>query len=94
MEEILKVKAAFSLAFECLLDAAGLESRDVARVYLGGALGEYASGEALETLGFLPPGLRSRVTAAGNTSLRVGLRFCCAVPNCGNASCAGAVIAR
>ena len=70
VEEILKVKAAFSLAFECLLDAAGLESRDVARVHLGGALGEYASGEALETLGFLPPGLRSRVTAAGNTSLR------------------------
>lgn len=70
VEEILKVKAAFSLAFECLLEAAGLQSREVARVYLGGALGEYVSGEALENLGFLPQGLRSRVAAAGNTSLR------------------------
>ena len=70
VEEILKVKAAFSLALESLLAAAGLESRDVARIALGGALGEFVPGAALENLGFLPQGLRARTTAAGNTSLR------------------------
>lgn len=70
VEEILKVKAAFSLALESLLDAAGLESRSLARVALGGALGEYVPGGALENLGFLPQGLRARTVAAGNTSLR------------------------
>lgn len=69
VEEILKVKAAFSLALESLLDASGLESRSLARVALGGALGEYVPGGALENLGFLPQGLRARTVAAGNTSL-------------------------
>ena len=70
VEEILKVKAAFSLALESLLEAAGLESRALARVYLGGALGEYVPDGVLEQLGFLPQGLQARTTAAGNTSLR------------------------
>ena len=69
VEEILKVKAAFSLAWESLLASAGLAARDVACVILGGALGRHAPTSALETLGFLPPGLGSRVRAAGNTSL-------------------------
>lgn len=70
VEEILKVKAAFSLALESLLAASGLESRALARVCLGGALGEYVPETALENLGFLPPGLQSRTLAEGNTSLR------------------------
>jgi len=56
VEEILKVKAAFSLALESLLTASGLESRALARVSLGGALGEHMPETALERLGFLPPG--------------------------------------
>ena len=70
VEEILKVKAAFSLALESLLAASGLESRALARVCLGGALGEYVPETALENLGFFPPGLQSRTVAEGNTSLR------------------------
>lgn len=70
VEELLKVKAAFSLALETLLAAASLNSRDLAAIILGGALGEHAPLAALETLGFLPPGRESRVHAAGNTSLR------------------------
>lgn len=69
VEEILKVKAAFSLARESLLASAGLAARDVACVILGGALGRHVSTSALETLGFLPPGMGSRLRAAGNTSL-------------------------
>lgn len=68
-EELLKVKAAFSLALESLLNAAGLRSGDVARFVLGGALGEKAPVDALENLGFLPQGAGGRTLAAGNTSL-------------------------
>ena len=70
VEEILKVKAAFSLALESLLTASGLESRALARVSLGGALGEHMPETALERLGFLPQGLQARTMAEGNTSLR------------------------
>lgn len=70
VEEILKVKAAFSLALERLLAASGLESRALARVCLGGALGEHMPETALERLGFLSQGLQARTVAEGNTSLR------------------------
>ena len=70
VEEILKVKAAFSLALESLLAASGLESRALARVCLGGELGEHMPETALERLGFLPQGLQARTVAEGNTSLR------------------------
>lgn len=70
VEEILKVKAAFSLALESLLAASGLESRALARVCLGGALGEHMPETALERLGFVPQGLQARTAAKGNTSLR------------------------
>ena len=69
VEETLKVKAAFSLGLHRLLDAAGLASRDLARVYIAGALGRYVNKEALEELGFFPQGMASRMEAAGNTSL-------------------------
>ena len=70
VEELLKVKAAFSLALETLLKAAGLRSGDIARFILGGALGEKAPTETLENLGFLPQGTGGRTLAAGNTSLQ------------------------
>ena len=69
VEEILKVKAEFSLALESLLAASGLESRALARVCLGGALGEHMPETALERLGFVPQGLQARTAAKGNTSL-------------------------
>jgi uncharacterized 2Fe-2S/4Fe-4S cluster protein (DUF4445 family)/ferredoxin len=70
IEEILKVKAAFSLAFERLLCEASLSPADVRRVFLAGALGQHVSPADLETLGFLPRGLAQCTTAAGNTALR------------------------
>lgn len=69
VEELLKVKAAFSLALETLLAAAGLRSGEIACFVLGGALGEKAPTDALENLGFLPQGAGGRTLAAGNTSL-------------------------
>lgn len=68
-EELLKVKAAFNLAFSRLLTEAGLGPDDVQAVYLAGALGEHVRPAALEELGFVPLGMQPRIRALGNTSL-------------------------
>jgi len=70
VEEILKVKAAFTLAYERLLSEAGLSTADIRTLYLAGALGEHADTADLEGLGFLPEGMGARVSSLGNTSLR------------------------
>ena len=69
VEEILKVKAAFSLGLRRLLDKAGLAFRDLARIRIAGALGKHVNKQALEHLGFFPPGAENRLEAVGNTSL-------------------------
>ena len=69
VEEVLKVKAAFSLGLRRLLDTAGLASRDLAGVHIAGALGSHVNKQALEELGFFPHGMESRLEASGNTSL-------------------------
>lgn len=70
IEEVLKVKAAFSLAYERLLAEAGMPGTALDAVYLAGALGEHARPDDLETLGFLPAGVAGRTRAVGNASLR------------------------
>ena len=69
VEEILKVKAAFTLAVSRLLTAASLPISRLKGVYLAGSLGTYAPLDALYALGFLPPGLGAPVHLSGNTSL-------------------------
>lgn len=79
VEELLKVKAAFGLAFSALLNEAGLEPHELSEVILAGALGEYADTDDLEILGFLPPGMGGSVRTAGNASL-AGARLLLARP--------------
>jgi uncharacterized 2Fe-2S/4Fe-4S cluster protein (DUF4445 family) len=69
VEEILKVKAAFTLAVSRLLATAGLAPADVRHLYLAGSLGVHAPVNALVELGFLPSVLGPRVVFAGNTAL-------------------------
>ncbi len=69
VEEILKVKAAFTLAVSHLLRSASLPASKLSRVYLAGSLGANVSVAALSALGFLPPGTAGKVVLAGNTSL-------------------------
>lgn len=69
VEELIKVRAAFSLAVARLLKAANMRPEDLSAVYLAGALGEHVAPDALEGLGFLPAGLGRRLICAGNTSL-------------------------
>ena len=84
IEELLKVKAAFSLAYKVLLEQAGVGVFELSRIFLAGALGEHVRPGHLEMLGFLPPGTSvqgvtglselgggesARVFALGNASL-------------------------
>jgi uncharacterized 2Fe-2S/4Fe-4S cluster protein (DUF4445 family) len=69
VEEVLKVKAAFNLAFSRLLAEGGIQPEALRAVYLAGALGEHADLSALEELGFVPPGCRRRIHPVGNSSL-------------------------
>ena len=69
VEEILKVKAAFTLAVARLLRAAGLPASALARICLAGSLGANVSLTSLTALGFLPPGTGGKVVFSGNTAL-------------------------
>jgi uncharacterized 2Fe-2S/4Fe-4S cluster protein (DUF4445 family) len=69
VEAVLAVKAAFSLTLERLLAHAGLRSADLRRVFVAGALGSHVHAEDMEALGFLPPGLGSRLASVGNSAL-------------------------
>lgn len=69
IEELLKVKAAFSLAVARLLDAAGLHVAAVRGWHMAGAMGLYVNPADLETLGFLPSGAGLAFYAHGNMSL-------------------------
>ena len=69
VEELLKVKAAFSLGLRRLLARAGIAARDLAAVCLAGSLGLHTDKDALEELGFFPPGMAKRLCSVGNASL-------------------------
>lgn len=69
VEELLKVKAAFNLAFSELLHHAGIGPGKLAALYIAGAMGEHVGLSDLERLGFIPKGIAARTHRAGNTSL-------------------------
>ncbi len=69
IEEILKVKAAFSVAVRGLMEAAGLVPAELACLAIAGALGRYVRPRTLERLGFVPMGTEGRVRTVGNSSL-------------------------
>ncbi|MDR2892062.1 MAG: ASKHA domain-containing protein [Deltaproteobacteria bacterium] len=84
VEELLKVKAAFSLGLKLLLKKAGIPPRPagshmpgqpgksyngLAAIYLAGSLGRHIENAALTGLGFVPENLGGRIRPVGNTSL-------------------------
>lgn len=76
VEELLKIKAAFSLAMKLLLKEAGLAFSSLKQLCLAGALGTYMDISALEDLGFIPPGGSVRTAAVGNSSLSGAVLLC------------------
>lgn len=87
VEELVKVKAAFNLAFSRLLAEAGLKPSALRAVHLAGAMGEHVDARDLATLGFLPEVLTGRLARAGNTSL-AGARLLLAAPEAWDWVCA------
>ena len=78
VETLLKVRAAFSLAVRKVIESAGQlpATREGIAVWaLAGALGEHVPRQALEELGFVPPGLGARLQCVGNTSLEGALQL-------------------
>lgn len=69
IEILLKVKAAFRIILDLILQAACLEPADIEAFYLAGALGEYVAVDDLATLGFIPASLARKVKCCGNSSL-------------------------
>ncbi|MFN2267067.1 MAG: ASKHA domain-containing protein [Desulfonatronovibrio sp.] len=73
IEEILKVKAAFTLGVSFLCHKGSITHDMIKSIYIGGALGEHTSLDDLETLGFFPPGSANKSEVVGNTSLKGAL---------------------
>lgn len=73
VEEIIKVKAAFSLGLSRILSHAGIAFHELRAVYLAGALGRNVNTMALENLGFFPAGAHERIIPVGNTALAGGV---------------------
>jgi uncharacterized 2Fe-2S/4Fe-4S cluster protein (DUF4445 family) len=69
VEELLKIKAAFSFALEYLLAAAQTAAEDLAAFFLAGSLGRYIQHDDLATLAFMPASLAARSRAMGNMAL-------------------------
>ncbi len=69
VEEILKVKAAFTLAVDILLKSAHLRPADLKHFYLAGAMGSHLHIPDLEALGFVPYGAAKRIKSVGNSAL-------------------------
>lgn len=75
IEEILKVKAAFTFAVSSLLAQGGIGTAAVRGWHAGGALGRHVRPGDLETLGFLPAGGALSFHPHGNLSLEGAARM-------------------
>ena len=69
VEEIVKAKAAFSLALASLLRAADLPAGRLNALFLAGSLGRHLAPGVLADLGFVPAVLGAKIAPVGNSSL-------------------------
>ncbi|MCL1915217.1 MAG: ASKHA domain-containing protein [Desulfovibrionaceae bacterium] len=76
VEEMLKIRASFTMTMHSLLEAASLGFADLQALYLAGSLGSHTSAADLEALAFIPPGGSAKIRTAGNTSLSGATLLC------------------
>jgi len=69
MREVQLAKSAVRSGIEILLDAGGYGYNDIGKVYLAGGFGHKINIESAAILGLIPPVLKNKVVAVGNTSL-------------------------
>lgn len=75
IRQLQMAKAAIRSGIELLLKEAGLSSSDVDKVYLAGGLGYKLNVYKAAGIGLIPPSLKAKTTAVGNSSLSGALRF-------------------
>lgn len=77
VEEILKVKAAFTLGLSFLCAQGEILPDKLQAIYIAGALGQHSNLSDLETLGFFPRGSSLKSHVVGNTSLKGAILLAC-----------------
>lgn len=75
MRQLQMAKAAIRSGIEVLLEEAGIAARDLEKVFLAGGFGYALNVRKAAGIGLIPPVLRDRAVAVGNTSLLGALRF-------------------
>jgi uncharacterized 2Fe-2S/4Fe-4S cluster protein (DUF4445 family) len=68
VRELQLAKAAVAAGIRILMDEMGLDSADVQRIYMAGALGNYVSPESASRIGLFPGLRREMVTSLGNAA--------------------------
>jgi uncharacterized 2Fe-2S/4Fe-4S cluster protein (DUF4445 family) len=77
IEEILKAKAAFTLALSFLCAQGAILPDKLQAIYISGALGQHSNLSDLEALGFFPRGSSLKSHVVGNTSLKGAILLAC-----------------
>lgn len=77
IDAFLQTKAAANTMVEYMLDALGVELRQVEKFYISGAFGTYLDKESAVTIGLYPDIPRERIISAGNTSLEGAQKLLC-----------------
>nr|MDO8098212.1 ATP-binding protein [Candidatus Njordarchaeota archaeon] len=69
ISEIQLAKAALHTGCEVLMQKKGITEKDIDRVYIAGAFGNYINPENAKTIGLIPDIPTEKITFAGNTAL-------------------------
>ncbi len=77
IREFQAAKAAIRSGIEILIKKAGVDPKDIEKIYLAGALGNFVNIENIKNLGMLPGFPTERIIPSGNTSLASSLLFLC-----------------
>ena len=75
IREVQLAKAAVRAGIDILLREAGMETADVARLYLAGGFGSAMRPESAARIGLIPEELSDRVTVLGNAAGSGALRY-------------------
>lgn len=75
IREIQMAKGAIRAGIEILIKQAGIEYKEIEKVYLAGGFGYYLDVKKASQIGLLPKELADKTVAAGNTALKGAIRF-------------------
>ncbi|SMC31922.1 ASKHA domain-containing protein [Sporomusa malonica] len=68
IRQVQLAKGAIRAGIECLLDANGLSTADVDRVFIAGSFGFHLNADSLVNIGMLPNQFRGKISFLGNTA--------------------------